>query len=427
MKKLWLLSGYLLMNSLCWAQNADSLAHLAVRYDPELIRAERRITLAKIQKTQAAALSPLELTFTWGGFDDFSSIQQCDEKSLGLVKSFSWPGKRSTNQALADREINLAVLQFEHQLKLKTAQIHELLLQRLYHQRVTAYMTDLAPQMKKLYEVTNAHYALRQSAYSDLMTIRMEITLLEQEIENHRQEITQLETSLQIMTGLDSVPTPDTSAWILKSSPYSSLQNAQTQLTQNSYQLKMSQTLIQHQELNRRLSRQDIFPSFSFGLSHTWNKNDPPFNLNDYQGQKGQGWDIEGSISIPFFFLSSTRTPIKTTELEYQTKTDIVARVNLALPQIIADSYRRLLMKEKQLRRYEENILQNGQKEIQNILIHYAAGSARASDVILYLHSFSTYRNEYEKSCLEYLLAMNELEICAEKDPFTGKEENHEN
>ncbi len=46
---------------------------------------------------------------------------------------------------------------------------------------------------------------------------------------------------------------------------------------------------------------------------------------------------------------------------------------------------------------------------------------------MLYLHNLTRYRNEYEEARLQYGLALNELHVCAEIDPYTEKETDHDN
>lgn len=388
---------------------------LAMTNNPQVLTAQKEVAAAGARILQAEAFPNLEFGVSWGETPSNFNILDADERNIGLVQPFEFPGKRRARSRMAKIDVQF----FEENLRrtqlLISADVKRAYYQAWLNQKLVANFEAIADLLQQFRETATVRYQAQKVPFLEVLRAKTELAKINNELIATRREAQNSLAELNRLLGRPG-STPLALADDLTYQSFTkTAEMVVNEMRQISVSRRLSETLVERGRAQMRLAQKSYLPDFSLGLFNQRVKEQPPFNANDFFGTTVNGnWQIDVGVSIPLWFWKGPRGQAQEARAFFDLVQIQLEAVNRNVTTAIENSYRSVKAAEEQVRLFEETLLRDVEDELRTGISHYQTDQIDALNLIDIYRTYTATQAEYYRALYNYHVALADLEVAGE-------------
>ena len=281
--------------------NLDQLVAQALRVNPEIQAAERRVEALDARVPQARALPDPTVSAGWMGEPIpfvVKSSQETSYRGVSAMETFPFPGKRKLRGKIADRESRAAWWEYEATKRRVVSEVKVAYFRYAYLDTALAITENNRTLLEKLTQIAEARYETGKGAQQDVLKGQVELSQLLESITILREQ-REIATA-RINTLLDRSPeTPLSPAEPLARTPLRyTLAELYRLARTNDTGIQGDERVVERDKDAVALARKSYYPDFSVSAMYQRMPGGP----NMYGGFIG--------VDIPIFYKSKQRQEV---------------------------------------------------------------------------------------------------------------------
>ena len=161
---------------------------LALAGNPQVLVSQKEIDAANARVLQAEAFPNLELGISWGEIPSNFKITDADERNIGLVQPFEFPGKRGARGHVARLESRFFEQSLQRTRLLLRAEVKRAYYQAWLNQKSVANFEAIADLLQQFRETATARYQVQKVTFLEVLRAKTELAKINNEIISARRE-----------------------------------------------------------------------------------------------------------------------------------------------------------------------------------------------------------------------------------------------
>lgn len=394
----------------------DQAIHIALKNNPSIQRAQKEIEAAAARILQAEAISDPEIGISWSEVPSNLNFADAGEKSLGLVQSLEFPGKRQARSHVARQELLMAKENLAREEWLLQAAVKKAYFQALLSQRLVINMEKVIELLRQFEDMAIARYRAQLVPFLEVLRARVELAKAKNQLLEIQRDASHSLIELNKRLGRD-VNTPIKLSDELKYQPFvPSLADLLADLNLRRPSLRLAELSISQQRALLGLARKSYLPNFSIGIFNQSLKEQPPFNANQFYGTSVSGyWQFEVGMSLPLWFWKGPRGAVQQAQADLaMAKMSQTAQTQNAIA-AITQAYQQLKAAEAQVLVFQGSLLQDIEDELQAGINLYRNNQLESLNLIDIYRTYIETQTEYYRAVFNFNIAVVELEIAGEQ------------
>ncbi len=350
---------------------------------------------AKYEATQKKIAWLSQVSDPWFGLELENKGQM-----YSLTQEFPLPTKMISNLKLAKLEANQAFQRYKRKEQEIIAQAKRLYAQILFDQRKIEAMKKTRERLDQILKNTVKNYTLGKSQQSDVLSAKIEIEQINNELLAIEDEKNSLLSELSALLNLPDSLITGVEVIAIRDTTFELKELYQIAQTQN-FELKSLQTEIKKTKSLLSLAEQDYLPDLMIKFEQETMDN----KLKDRKFMVG--------LTLPIWFWgkqnrlrSAMATEVKMVSAEYQAMENMT-KTMLKQTKINLDKYQR------EIALYQKTILPLAEANFKSSLKAYEAGQEDLVRVLINERMLLESEIALYKAQADYLLALAELELAA--------------
>jgi len=397
--------------------NVDQLVEEALRNNPEILAARKKLEVFKEKIPQAFALEDPMLGFGITNLPTNFSFRDEDMtmKEISVSQKFPFPGKRPLMREMAEKEAEAVF----NEIVGKANQITRDVKAAFYDLSHTYRTTEVTHRNKNILEnlvkIAEARYAVGEGIQQDLLKAHVEVSKMVDELIMLEQKKRALEAKLNAL--LNRPPESEVGIpeeVIFRKFPFTHEELRKMALETNP-QLKGMKKMIESKEKAYALAKREYYPDFNFRFAYGQRDNGPEMKRRDmYTGMM--------EINIPIFYKSKQDPKVVEVKADIQALEAQVQAMKNEIFFMITDMGSMIQRGEKQLDLYKTGIIPQASLQISSAMSAYRVGKADFMTLLDGQITLYKYELEYHQALTEYEKTVASLEAVIGKR-LTQKEE----
>lgn len=415
---LMLFSFLLLINSNSIAQEKLTLQQaiaLAIANNPQVLTAQKEVEAANARILQAEAIPNLEFGLSWGETPSNFNITDADERNIGIVQPFEFPGKRGARSHVAKLESRFFEESLQRTKLLVSAGVKRAYYQAWLNQKLVTNFEAIADLLQQFRETATARYQAQKVTFLEVLRAKTELAKINNELIATRREAQNSLAELNRSLGRPG-STPLALADDFTYQPFDkTVETVVNEMRQISAARRMTAALVERGRAQMRLAQKSYLPDFAIGLFNQRVKEQPPFNANDFFGTTvNANWQIDVGLSIPLWFWKGPRGQAQEARAFFDLAQIQLEAVNRNVTTAIENAYRSVKAAEEQVRLFEETLLRDVEDELRTGIAHYQTDQIDALNLIDIYRTYTETKAEYYRALFNYNVALADLEVAGE-------------
>ncbi len=374
---------------------------IALTRHPDILLAREEVNAASARRMQMEARPDPRLSVGTAGIPwTLKSGDVETEYSLGMEKTFEFPGRRSTRVEIARRDEDAASLEVERAGLLVTAEVKKAYYRAVLAERTLQATESLSGLLDRFLEAMTTRFESGNAAYGDILRTRIEKARLQNRLIEARRETSSSRAELLFLLGLPAENpvrlTDDLTFRPIGSSLEQILESAKASRPS----IRLARLRESRADAEIRLAALSGKPDFEAGLFL------PSKNI--------RGWGFSFGLRLPF---SKVRTEGLREEAAASREKGLIQTSALVrrLTVLIGTAYADARAAEEQVKVFEQKLLSEIEAEIGNGLEQYRLGRLEAYALLDLFRSLSEARIEHLNALYLYAVARAELETAGEE------------
>ncbi|MBI3593395.1 MAG: TolC family protein [Nitrospirae bacterium] len=383
----------------------DLLIERAIKQNPEILAASKKIEALKQEVFQETTLEDPQLTITQWQIPSNFDVANPAQTWYGIGQSFPFPGKRALKGKIAEQEVDYQsqMLQGtirEIVLKVKTAYYQLFLAEKEIsihrdHQVLLGEFTQSAQQK----------YSAGIGTQQDIVKTEVELSKLHTSLLTLEEEKISAETTLNALLNLS----PETPQEISEEPENTELKLTIEEMTPSILktrpELIAANFQIEKKETTLSLAEKYIYPDFTGELTY----------MASYHGEANM-WMAVAKINLPWIFNEKYKSKINQVQLEKESaEADRLQIQNQTLAEVRI-LYFKIKSLENSLSMYRNGILPQARQALESSRIAYRSGKTDLLNVIDSERTLKDLQMSYYETLVQYEGRINELEKMTGKD-----------
>lgn len=388
---------------------------LALRQNAQIVLAQQEIAAAQGRSAIANALPPAEI---FSRLNEISfGLAAPDEIEIGLSQSFEFPGKRSSRKAIANAGRQIAELQLARLRVLLAAEVKKLYYENLLANENLASQQFAVQFLDDLQRLLSERYQSGAASYVDVVRSRIELGRGRSELAAVQQEQIIALSKLNLLLGRQNPATAgplqlsDSLAYAPLSLPRDS---TSALLLQQSNLRQVFVTAVERQRRALRLAQLVGRPDFSFGASFQRVAENPPFTVEQPEGETVNAFSIDASISLPLFNRAAPKGEAQIAQAELAAAETRLAYFEQQLRRNFEVAFAAVAAAEKQVLEFRDIVLPESQNAVSAAVAAYQSGQLSLTDLLDIYRTARQTRLEKSRVIFNYLAARADLETVGE-------------
>jgi cobalt-zinc-cadmium efflux system outer membrane protein len=377
--------------------NVDQLIDEALRNNPEILAAKKKLEVFKEKVPQAFALEDPMLGFGIISLPTNFSFRDEDMtmKEISISQKFPFPGKRPLMREMAEKEAEAVFNGIQgkaHQIikDVKTA----------YYDLSHIYRTTEVTQRNKnilenFVKIAETRYAVGEGIQQDVLKAHVEVSRMLDELIMLEQKRKALEAKLKALLNRPletQVGMPE--EVIFRKFPFT-IEGLQKMALEMNPTLKGMEKMIESKEKAYALAKREYYPDFNFRFAYGQRDNGPEMRRRDM---------LTGmmEINIPIFYKSKQDRKVAEAKADIQVIEAQYKAMKNEILFMIADMGSMIQRGERQLELYKTGIIPQASLQINSAMSAYRVGKADFMTLLDSQMTLYKYELEYHQALTEY-------------------------
>ncbi len=393
---------------------ADAI-QIALHNNPVVLAAQKEVDAANARILQAEAFPNLEVGVSWGETPANFNISDADERNIGIVQPFEFPGKRGARGNVARMDSRFFEENLQRTKMLVSAEVKRAYYRAWLTQKMVTNFEAIAELLQQFRETATVRYQAQKVPFLEVLRAKTELARINNEAIAARREAQNSLAELNRLLGRPG-STPITLADDFTYQPFAkSVETVLNEMRQTSAARRMTAALIERGRAQMRLAQKNYLPDFSIGLFNQNLREQPPFNANQYFGtQVRNNWQIDVGISIPLWFWKGPRGATLEARAAFDQAQIQYVAFNRNVVTAIENAHRSVKAAEEQVRLFEDTLLRDVEDELRAGISHYQNDQIDALNLIDIYRTYTVTKAEYYRALYNYYVALADLEVASE-------------
>ncbi len=383
------------------ALSLDQAVEMALAKNPTLLALEKEIDSSRARTRIEASLPETEVSLELAGLN-LVRPRSSGEKELSfwINQSVPFPGKLRFRTELGQTYEEEARLHLERQKILVATQVKKTYFRSLFHQTSVALLEKSLTLLQDIQKNALSRYALGAVPYREVLRVRLEEARTRNDLLEARKELATALGELNLLLGQEK-----DQPLVLTSALENRLRDLKPEeltatLKLRSPSLKLAHLLQKRASLLGQIAELDRLPDFSFGFS----------TPSKRFGAIGFGF----GLSYPLFSRKKLQGTRNLAEAEKQ-KAVLAARAAERFYETRQKQvWEEIMTTEKQLRIFEEALLQETEAELEKARHDFSLGQLDSLGLLDLYRNSTLVRLEYLRALYLYNCALADLEKAGE-------------
>ena len=375
----------------------DEALATALKNNPDILRSEKEIEIARARTLQLSAIPNPEIVFSNEGIP-FRSAEGGRELSLGLRQLVEFPGKRGLRKAIGQAGEKISEATLESARLLLITRVKKAYWRAAYSETALTHLESILETLREYQKMAAIRFKAGEVASTDVLRGRLEEVRVQNEIIEARQRLQEDKASLWLMIGAET-PGQYPS---LEEMSYAPLTKGLEELKNAASERPLLRALRQELDLRAtavELARKSRYPDLRLGLF--------------YPSLYNSGWGFELELSIPLWRKSFQGQILEGEALREQGAISLASAARRIMNRVEA-SYAHAQAASDQVILIKTSLLQDAADLLSAGIINYQYGRIDSLNLIDMYRMHRESRLEYLRALLNYHLVLAELEAAGE-------------
>ena len=388
---------------------------LAMANNPQVQVAQKEVDAAGARILQAEAIPNLEFGISWGETPSNFNVADADERSIGFVQPFEFPGKRKARGNVAKRELSFFDENAQRTKRLISAEVKRAYYQAWLNQKLVANFEAIAYLLRQFRETATSRYQAQKVTFLEVLRAKTELAKINNELIATRREFQNSLAELNRLLGRPG-STPLALADDFTYQPFEkTVDMVVNEMRQISAARRMTEALVERGYAQIRLAQKSYLPDFAVGLFNQKRDGQPPFTAaNPLGSTESNLWGIDVGISIPLWFWKGPRGQAQEARAAFDLAQIQYDAFNRNAITAIENAYRSVKAAEEQVRLFEETLLRDVEDELRTAIAHYQTDQIDALNLIEIYRTYTETKAEYYRALFNFNVALADLEVAGE-------------
>jgi len=388
---------------------------IALLNNPAVLAAQKEVEAANARILQAGAFPNLEFGVSWGETPSNFNITDADERNIGIVQPFEFPGKRGARGRVAKVEAKFLEQSLQRTKLLLSAEVKRAYYQAWLQQKSVVNFEAIAELLQQFRETATVRYQAQKVPFLEVLRAKTELAKITNELIAVRREAQNSLAELNRLLGRPG-STPLSLADDFTYQPFDkNVETVLNEMRQISAARRMSEALVERGRAQIGLAQKSYLPDFSIGLYNQSLKEQPPFNANQFFGtQVRNNWQIDLGVSIPLWFWKGPRGAAAEARAAFDQAQIQYVSFDRNTVTAIENAHRSVKAAEEQVRLFEDTLLRDVEDQLRTGISHYQNDQIDALNLIDIYRTYTETRAEYYHALYNYYVALADLEVAGE-------------
>ncbi len=390
--------------------NVDQLVEEALRNNPEILAAKKKLEVFREKIPQAFALEDPMLGLGVASLPTNFSFRDEDmtAKEISVSQKFPFPGKRPLMREMAEKEAEAV----SNEIQGKINQIMKDVKAAFYDLSHIYRTTEVTQRNKNILQnfvkIAETRYAVGEGIQQDVLKAHIEVSKMVDELIMLEQKKRALEAKLNALLNRPSeteVGIPE--EVIFRKFPFTNEELQKMALEANP-QLRGMKKMIESKEKAYALAKREYYPDFNFRFAYGQRDNGPEMKRRDmYTGMM--------EINIPIFYKSKQDRKVVEVKADIQALEAQVQAMKNEIFFMITDMGSMIHRGERQLDLYKTGIIPQASLQISSAMSAYRVGKADFMTLLDGQMTLYKYELQYHQALTEYEKTVASLEAVIGK------------
>ena len=357
----------------------------------------------------------MEFGISWGETPSNFNVTDADERNIGIVQPFEFPGKRSARGDVARMDSRFFEENLHRTKALLSAEVKRAYYLAWLTQKMVTNFEAIAELLQQFRETATVRYQAQKVHFLEVLRAKTELAKINNELIAARREAQNSLAELNRLLGRAG-STPLVLAEDFTYQPFTkTVEMVVNEMRQTSAARRMTAALIDRGRAQMRLAQKSYLPDFSLGLFNQRVKEQPPFNANRFFGTTAAAnWQIDFDVSIPLWFWKGPRGAAQEAQADFdQAQIQYVAFDRNAIT-AVETAHRSVKATEEQVQLFEDTLLRDVEDELRAGISHYQNDQIDALNLIDIYRTYTATKAEYYRALYNYYVAIADLEVAGE-------------
>jgi len=390
--------------------NVDQLVEEALRNNPEILAAKKKLEVFREKIPQTFALEDPMLGLGVASLPTNFSFRDEDmtAKEISVSQKFPFPGKRPLMREMAEKEAEAV----SNEIQGKINQIMKDVKAAFYDLSHIYRTTEVTQRNKNILQnfvkIAETRYAVGEGIQQDVLKAHIEVSKMVDELIMLEQKKRALEAKLNALLNRPSeteVGIPE--EVIFRKFPFTNEELQKMALEANP-QLRGMKKMIESKEKAYALAKREYYPDFNFRFAYGQRDNGPEMKRRDmYTGMM--------EINIPIFYKSKQDRKVVEVKADIQALEAQVQAMKNEIFFMITDMGSMIHRGERQLDLYKTGIIPQASLQISSAMSAYRVGKADFMTLLDGQMTLYKYELQYHQALTEYEKTVASLEAVIGK------------
>ncbi|MDI6846312.1 MAG: TolC family protein [Candidatus Saccharicenans sp.] len=351
------------------ALTLDDCLEIALRSNPLILSGYDQYQASRARINTARSWPQPELLLDYPLQPSVFAPRRSEEKFFWVYQTVEFPGRRYLRTRMASLESSENYQDLES-LKLSLAyQVKEAFFNLLLAEEQLKYARENLQLNREFTEMVETKHAAGEVSRAEVLRAQVELAKAESMVKRYEIEREILAARLNLLLGRDKNEPIAVSGELHQPFLEMSLEQAREAALKSRPEIKKAEYSLTKMVTLKRQAYLGYFPDFNLGLAR-------------HQVEGVRYWDFSLSFSLPLFFWQKRKGEIAEAEaLIGSSQKEIQYWQNLVSLEV-EESYRQVILCQKQVKLFEENILDKAEEVYQLLLFSYKEGQIGGLDLI---------------------------------------------
>jgi outer membrane protein TolC len=286
---------------------------------------------------------------------------------------------------------------------------------------LAAYAAEGLTLLRQFQGIAEIRFETGSVPYLDLLRVKMEISRMENRILDLKRDERKSLSDLRRLLYLPDSAVVTLSDGLSYAPAGKTLEETMARLAADRPSVRIMDAGVERGRAVTSLARKSWLPDFSLGLRNLTLKEQPPFNVNDYQGTTASNlWELDLGISVPVWFRSRQKGEILAARSAERIAEISRLEVRRNLAASIRNSFEKVKTAEEQVVRFRGSMLKDCDDAIQSARTLYQNGQMDVLNLLDTSRMALETRSEYLSALYRYNVALADLELSGEESVEWG-------
>ena len=386
----------------------DGAIDLALKQNPEIQLAVKKLEEARGQRLQMEAVSNPEVVFSDEGLGLTKNSTGGMEKeiSFGVQQYLEFPGKRAYREKLGRFGEERVALELERARRIVRAAVKKSYYKALLSQKIVETLEANSVWMDQLIENLLIKYQAGSTLYVDVLRARVEKARLQNQLIEEKRGGGTARIELNLLLGRDGY----TPMNFLTEMAYSPKGPDVTRLMEEArisgLSLMIATIKRRQTETGLKLAKMNLLPDFTLGLFS------PSLRTN--------AWGFSIGVSVPMYWWKKQRGEVMEAQALHDMAGIAVGQMELRRVALVKNALSGVASAEEQVKLYEHTLLREMEDELSISLSQYQFGKVEFFNLLDIYRTCAAARLDHLKSLYLYFVSLADLEVegdeCVEKE-----------